>query len=306
MTEEMKIEELLNSYIDGELSVRQRTEVKRMISNDPKLAVRLRELGKCKTLVSALPVAQAPSSIMENIKATLEKKNLIQEKAPVRISDYREVKTRRRIFAAAAMFSLAALLVVVINMLMPTPLGNKENTNQFAADIRLSGKLELRANDLSAVQSVISNAIENSGFPDYKNPQRDSNRRIYTLYCSREGLDKILTDLEGDWDKISSAKLFLDTENFNESVEIASVTPSQISEIVNQKGSDQSIQVARDISVINNVNNILNEKGIPALGGQIDSGMFKVSKPVLVSRKYLSLQQDNGEKTIQLRIILSR
>ena len=31
MKEEMKIEELLNSYVDGELSVRQRTEVKRMI-----------------------------------------------------------------------------------------------------------------------------------------------------------------------------------------------------------------------------------------------------------------------------------
>ena len=48
MTEEMKIEELLNSYIDGELSVRERTEVKRMVSNDPKLAVRLRELRNAK------------------------------------------------------------------------------------------------------------------------------------------------------------------------------------------------------------------------------------------------------------------
>ncbi len=305
MTEEMKIEELLNSYIDGELSVRQRTEVKRMISNDPKLAVRLRELGKCKTLVSALPVAQAPSSIMENIKATLEKKNLIQEKAPVRISDYREVKTRRRIFAAAAMFSLTALLVVVINMLMPTQLGHQDN-KLISADIRLSGKLELKANDLPAVQSLISNAIENSGFPDYKNPQKDANRRIYTLYCSREGLNKILTDLEGDWDQISSAKLLLDTENFGESVEIASVTPSQISEIVNQKDADQSIKVARDISVINNLKNILNERGLPAFGSEINSGLFRVPKPVLVSRNYQSIQQDNGEKTIQLRIILSR
>jgi len=306
MTEEMKTEELLNSYIDGELSVRQRTEVKRMISNDPKLAVRLSELRKCKTLVGALPVAQAPSNIMENIKATLEKKNLIQEKAPVRISDYREVKTSRRIFAAAAMFSLTALLVVVINMLTPSQIGNKEGANQFASDIRLSGKLELQANDLSAVQSLISDAIENSGFPDYKNPQKDANRRIYTLYCSREGINKILTDLEGDWDQISSAKLFLDTENFGESVEIAAVTPSQISEIVNQKGADQSIKVARDISVINNLKNILIERGLPAFGSEINSGLFRVPKPVLVSRNYQSIQQDNGEKTIQLRIILSR
>lgn len=304
MTEEMKIEELLNSYIDGELSVRERTEVKRMISNDPKLAVRLRELAQCKTLVSALSVAQAPSSIMENIKASLEKKNLTSEKT-VRISDYREVKTRRRIFAAAAMFSLTALLVVVINMLMPSQIGNKDDINQFASDIRLSGKLELKANDLPAVQSVISNAIENSGFSDYKNPQRDANRRIYTLYCSREGLNKILTDLEGDWNKISSAKFLLDTDNFGESVEIASVTPSQISEIMNQRDTDRSIQVARDISVVNNMNNILNERGIPAFGSNTNSGILTVSKPIIV-KHYQSLQKDNGEKTIQLRIILSR
>ncbi len=303
MTEEMKTEELLNSYIDGELSVRQRTEVKRMISNDPKLAVRLSELRKCKTLVSALPVVQAPSIIMENIKASLEKKQ-IREKT-VRLSDYREVKTRRKIFAAAAMFSLTALLVVVINMLMPTQLGNKENINQFAADIRLSGRLELKANDLPAVQSLITNAIENSGLHDYKNPLRDANRRIYTLYCGREGLNKILTDLEGDWDKISSAKLFLDTENFNESVEIASVTPSQISEIMNQKGMDRSIQVARDISVINNLNEILKERGIPAFGSHVNSGELKVPKPIIV-KYYPSAQRDNEEKTIQLRIILSR
>ncbi|MBN2591677.1 MAG: hypothetical protein JXA96_17560 [Sedimentisphaerales bacterium] len=305
MTEEMKIEELLNSYIDGELSVRERTEVKRMISNDPNIAVRLRKLQKCKTLVSALPVAQAPSNIVENVRASLEQKNLIQEKAPVRISDYREVKTSRRIFAAAAMFSLTALLVVVINMLMPTQLGN-QNGKLVSANIRLSGKLELKANDLLGVQSVISNAIENSGFPDYKNPQKDSNRRIYTLNCSREGLSKILTDLEGNWDKISSAKLLLDTENFGESVEVASVTPSQISAIVNQVDNDQSIKVARDISFVNNLNDILNDSSIIASGSHVNSDLFRVPQPVLVSRNYSLLQQDNGEKTIQLRIILSR
>ncbi len=304
MTEEMKIEELLNSYIDGELSVRQRTEVNRMISNDPKLALRFRELRKCKTLVSALPVVQAPSNIMENVKARLEQKNLVHEKEPVQISDYREVKTSRRIFAAAAMFSLTALLVVVINMLMPTDIG-KPNGAPYGVVAKISGKLELKANDLLAVQSVISDAIENSGFPDYKDPEKDSNRRIYTLYCSREGLSKILTDLEVNWDKISSAKLSLDTKNFGESVEIASVTPSQISEIMNQKDSEQSIQVARDISVINKLNEILNERGIPVAGSSVNSGNFNIPKPIIV-KHYLSLQQDNGEKTIQLRIILSR
>lgn len=305
MTEEMKIEELLNSYIDGELSVRQRTEVKRMIANDPNIAVRLRKLQKCKTLVNALPVAKAPSHIMENIKASLAQKNLNEEKAPVQISEYREVKVRRRIFAAAAMFSLAALLVFVINMLMPSQIGNKEGGIQTASNFKISGKLELKSNDYKAVDSIISKAIDNSGMAKSATYEKDANRRVYTLSCSRESLDKFLTDLEGNWDQLSSAKLSLDTNNFGEHVTVASVTPSQISAIVNQNNTNQSIKVARDISVINNVNDILNERGISAPGNNANSGIFKIPQPTLV-KNYKSSQQDNGEKTIQLRIVISR
>ena len=221
MTEEMKIEQLLNSYIDGELSVRQRTQVKRIIANNPKLAVRLKELYKCKTLVSALPVVQAPSNIMENVRASLENKNLIQEKEPVQISDYRKVTVSRRVFAAAAMFSLIALLVVVINMLMPTQLGNPGEDTQLAADIKLSGKLELKANDVKAVNSIISEAIKYSGMSKFATSEIDANRRIYTINCSRDSLNKFLSDLEVDWNQISFSKLSLDTRNFGENVEIA-------------------------------------------------------------------------------------
>ena len=299
MTEQMKIEELLNSYIDGELSVRQRTEVNRMISNDPKLAGRLRELRQCKTLVNSLPVTQAPSNIMENVKARLEK-NKVQEKEPVRISEYREVKTSRRIFAAAAMFSLTALLVVVINMLIPNQIGNHEG-HYVSADINLSGRLELQAENLRAMDSVISKAIRNIGLADYANPLVEANQRIYTLNCSKEGLDRILNELEGRWDEISSAKLSLDTKTFGQSVAIASVTPLQISEIVNQDNSDKSIQVAQNISVANSVSDILNNNRLHDSGSEL-----YISRPVLVSENNLPIHPDNGEKTIQLRIILSK
>ena len=115
----------------------------------------------------------------------------------------------------------------------------------------------------------------------------------------------MLTDLGSNWDKISSAKLLLDTDNFGEGVEIASVTPSQISEIVNQKDTGKSMQVARDISVINKVNDVLNERGISSFGSNTNTGILNVPQPIIV-KHYPSLQKDNGEKTIQLRIILSR
>jgi len=77
MTEEMRIEELLNSYIDGELSVRQRTQIKRMAANDPNIEARLKQLQKCRALVSALPAAQAPACIMEMLKHHYKHGNVI-------------------------------------------------------------------------------------------------------------------------------------------------------------------------------------------------------------------------------------
>lgn len=309
MTEEMKIEELLNSYVDGELSVRQRTEVKRMAANDPKIAGRLKQLQKCRILVSALPVTQAPSFIIENVKAALQTTKNSIEKTPVSISDYRTEKTGlflfRRVFAAAAMFSLAAVLVIVISMLTPSHTGGPGIDYSVSSDVRFSGKLELKANNVLAVQHVISKAIENSGYVDSATPVKELNRRVYTLNCSGEGLNKILTELEDNWDKLYAAELFVDTKIFGENVQIDGITPSQISTIVNQKDAEQSIQTAKNISVINSLNELLNDRGITSFRSGVGSDLLRIPQPIIV-KHYLPAQQENDEKTVQLRIILSR
>ncbi|MBN1974160.1 MAG: hypothetical protein JW787_11010 [Sedimentisphaerales bacterium] len=309
MTEEMKIEELLNSYVDGELPVRQRTEVKRMAANDPKIAGRLKQLQKCRTLVSALPVTQAPSFIIENVKAALQTKKNSITKTPVSISDYGTKKTGlflfRRVFAAAAMLTLAAVLVIVINMLTPSDTGGPNNGDSPIAAIRFSGKLELKTNDIPGVHSVISEAIKNSGYAASATPLRELNRRVYTLNCSGEGLNKILTELEDNWDKLYAAELFVDTKIFGENVQIDGITPSQISAIVNQKDAEQSIQTAKNISVINSLNELLNDRGITSFGSGVGSDLLRIPQPVIV-RPYPPAQRENDEKTVQLRIILSR
>ena len=63
--ENQNTEELLNSYIDGELTEREKTEVQRLISHDAQVAQRLRELQKSKMLVSSLPRAKAPAKILD-------------------------------------------------------------------------------------------------------------------------------------------------------------------------------------------------------------------------------------------------
>jgi anti-sigma factor RsiW len=71
MNDNREIEELLNAFIDGESSPREQTEVKRLIDNDPQAAERLKELQKCKSLLSSLPHQQAPSKILTNVMAKI-------------------------------------------------------------------------------------------------------------------------------------------------------------------------------------------------------------------------------------------
>jgi hypothetical protein len=307
MKEELKIEEFLNSFVDGELTIRQRTEVKRMAANDPKIASRLKQLQKCRALVSALPVAKAPSCVMKNIKASLEAKTHVNEKSTVSISEYGQKKTGfflfRRVLAAAAVLTMATVLIAVINMLMPSQIGG--NKPPTADNIRFSGKLELKSNDLYGVQSVISRAMENSGLAGSASSIKEGARYLYTINCSREGLNKFLGELDSNWDKLNSAVLFVDTKVFGESVQVKAIAPSQIAEIVNQSDAERSIKVAKDIAALNSINELLPDESIFISGSEMNSGLFYIPQPVEVKHQPPA-NQDNGKKTVQLRIILSR
>ncbi len=108
------IEELLNSFIDGELTERERTEVQRLISHDAQVAQRLRELQKTQMLVGSLPRAEAPAQIMNGIKASLERDKVSDE--PVWSAERFEKRVgarhllARKVLAAAAMIGLVAIL----------------------------------------------------------------------------------------------------------------------------------------------------------------------------------------------------
>ena len=59
-----KIEELLNSYIDDELSADERSEVQRLVRENHTIAQRLRQLERCKAMVSSLPPAEPPAQVV--------------------------------------------------------------------------------------------------------------------------------------------------------------------------------------------------------------------------------------------------
>ena len=69
------MEDLISGYIDGELSQRQVTEVKRLIRHDEGFAEEYRRLERQKELLGALGVEHAPAEMLEEIKRHLAKRH---------------------------------------------------------------------------------------------------------------------------------------------------------------------------------------------------------------------------------------
>lgn len=209
--ENPNIEELLNSYIDGELTEREKTEVQRLISHDAQVAQRLRELQTSKMLVSSLPRAEAPARILDGVKASLETEILSGERAWNEEPSGGRVGVRhlmvRKFLAAAAMVGLVAILGGVVYTIVAP-----ENIPAVPAAVAFDGRLELKTNAFSMVNTFIDRAIEDKGLSNSISVESQSGKRVYSLTCSQEDLNLLLANLADVWESCNSTTLFVDTK----------------------------------------------------------------------------------------------
>ncbi len=311
MKEEMSIDELLNSFVDGELTTRQETEVRRLIENDPQIARRVQQLQRCKLLMSSLPVAEAPVGMLDDVKASME--TVTQQGRPFAYQKHTETKHLlfRRMAAVAAMIGFVVVLTAVVFTIAPpenAPEGAEGiHVPSFAGPTGFSGKLEFITKELNAVDSFVTRTIEDNGYTDFLSPTQDVNRRIYFISCSKEGLNRLLADLDNIWDKLDSAALHVKTGDLGQEIVVNAVTTKQIADIANQNNTSRSIEVAGDYSVLNGVAKELPGRDIFSAIEDRTSSLMKINKPNL-TEKIIEKPgiQENGEKTIHLTIIVSK
>ncbi|MHC4423222.1 MAG: anti-sigma factor family protein [Planctomycetota bacterium] len=225
MKESPNIDELLNCFIDGELTERHRTEIQRLISHDAQVAGRLRELQKCKALVSSLPRAEAPADMVERVEASLERMSLLGRES----SGFDERKGARhllvrKVLAAAAMIGLVAVLTTLVYTIVVP-----ENV---PPPVAFEGRLELKTGNLVAVDAVITRAIENSDILRQRSPRGRPGKKVYALTCSPEALGLLLADLEKVWKGFDSATLYVETKTRGEPVVVSDVSTEQIVDLV--------------------------------------------------------------------------
>ena len=302
MKDNPNIDELLNGFIDGELSARQVTEVQRLLSHDMEVIERLRELQKCKMLVSSLPSVEAPSGLLDQVRISLERRTLLgHEQEYFESQQGAKHLLFRRVVSAAAMIALVAVLgIVIYSILAPEPFTEKpiavEDSSQPAVvevqqqtpapaiiTAGLNGRLELKTTDPVAVDAFINRVIRDNGLSGRIAVINHAEKGSYDLRCSRQDISSLLADLKSVWPKIESATLFIETEQPDTLVVVNRVDTEQIAQIFGQDSLEKSIEVAKDFAVLNNMTDFVPGKEVYAAIDGNKTDLITIPKPVLTS-----------------------
>jgi len=264
------IDELLNSFLDGELPPRQQTEVQRLVARDPQVGRRLRQLQSCKTLISALPRAEAPGEMLEQVKLSLERRALLEEPSVSgRSIAGRWQLMARRFVAAAAMIALLGVLgVVIYQILAPVPgmgvggpvadtaskpltvIGQGGPIPAVVADF--SGRLEIRTGSFVSTSAFVSRAVEENGLSGSVKSEVTGNSRIFRVASTREGINRLLASLSEIWQTFDAATLHVDRPGqYTGAVAVEAVTPEQAIRIVAQGSAQACVETAQGYAAVN-------------------------------------------------------
>jgi len=320
MKEDTNIEELLNAYIDGELTQRQQTEVQRLVSHDPNIAARLRQLAKIKMLVSSLPRFEAPAHIVQELKTALQTGRLSVEQ-PVRAQSYKQEGARqllmRRIVSAAAMIALVGVLAVVVYTIVAPETGPAESTvarrpeagvvketlipavtRNPAVRMDFTGRLELETTDLVAVADFIDRAVEQDGLSEKVAVSSGPDRRVFTLNCGTNAASLFLAQLDAVWDRLESARLLVETDRIGRPVVVNGVTTEQVRRIVAQDGFNQRIETARHFAMLNSIDQRMPGRELLAA---VDASR---PEPILTVKPRLTrpLPEDDGKVNLTIEV----
>ncbi len=311
------IERLLNGYIDGELTVRQQTEVKRLLANDSQVAARLRQLENCRILISAMSIAEAPPEMADDVMARLARRSLLGEE-PAVINE--KAGTRdlflRKLLTAAAMVALMAVLAVVVYTIVAPPAvpeGPSAAKDSRTAEIiqpvqavlaKFNGRLELKTAAFKEMDAFIDRAIAENGFVECTGIERLGDRTTYILTCGHGGLNRLLERLEKNWARLDSAALFVETDLFGQPVVVEAVTTDQIAELAAQAASQDTVRVARDLALLNSLTEQL-RAGAVLVPSEAVPDLIGVARPVMTGRRTVE-KAAVDQPNMELAIVLTR
>ena len=315
MNDNQNIDELLSAFIDDQLSVREQTEVKRLIAHDPEIAKKLNELQKCESLLTSLPHEQAPSQILTNVMAEIRVGKGVEVVRPRRQIIGTIQFFFRRSAAAAALLLLVAGLVFMIYKVVsplpatmqdvakttPSPSADENRTTAVANGVSTSSlpsnpprtdtftaRLELKTKTQDA-RLAIQKLLEENFASDFVILPSQADKSVYVLNISGEKIAAMQADLENLWNEFASAALLVETGKSGQIIAIDKITATQLVDIASQQNLERQLKAASYFSIVNNIHGLTPESRLAAAGS--------ISKPNDIPKPVLA--KDEQTKTPQ-------
>jgi len=305
-----KIDELLSGFIDGELTERQCTEVKRLVAHDRTIAKRLQQLEKTKNLLASLPRQHAPTELLGDVKNLLERRMLLNTQTR---QDAEKAGARglllRRVVAVAAMIGLIAVLGVVIYTIVgpvkvpskPSALAELQKPKHPISDQphvvapQVSPQqdtlyastpavmtLKLKTTQPIATNASVFRAIYDNGLLDCSIIDRQTGMTAYQLNCGMESVRLLVADLAAIWDRLDHTSLTVGTKVISQPIIVENVSLRQLTEIINQPDVLSRTRIAGNFATLNRITQSLPAaETLAAIRGR-EYNSFVV-KPVLTS-----------------------
>jgi hypothetical protein len=326
-----KIEELLNSYLDGELSSQDRDQVQRLIGQDKTIARRLRQLERCRMLVSSLPPAEPPAELVSGIKELLRSRSA-GAKGPEHIERRRgrQHLLARHVLAAAVIIGLLGLMGAVVYKIVapgaaarpivavkpaptikPEVLPVETKTAVAAAEDKTGVclySLQLQTADFVAVDAFVNKLLDESSWLSYEVARDGRSQSVYRVLCSRAGLETLVSDLSAVWSKFDSATFVVHTDDVGKYVAVEQVRPEQIADIVKQDALDGRVKVAKDFAVLNTVEQASPQGRMLALVDHAYPELTAIPRPVLTSgeKRVAAVPENPSDRVrVDLNIVVS-
>jgi len=318
---DQEIEELLNAYVDGELSQRQYNEVQRLIAHEPEISARIRLMQNTRNLVRSLPFQKAPDGIVEDVRLTLERKNLLD-------SDHVDYEQQalgkrhllmRKLLSAAAVLVLAAILgAVVVSIVSPDDFTNssqiadkwkipedqidlenikfghsantvvyKDNTSKPTDDSvadDLIATLVVHTDDLAAAQAFLMSSLDELAIKTPL-PQKPDAVGQFNITCSQQQLAMLAQNLNTVWNMFSSPTLHLKDQNTGVEQKIDFVTAGQVQTVLLEPGNSEKFKKALDFASLNRLAKKSPGRDVESAIDNITKNLLTIPKPVLTSRQ---------------------
>lgn len=264
--EQLEKSELLGSYIDGQLSPRQSTELKRLLNHDPQLRQELESLERQKQLLQTLPIETAPPELAGDIKATLERRFILHHSTRHLVSAGQWGLRLRRIAAIAALVlvPLLALSLVVYTILKPTALEPGAFPASDSPVISANNEFQVSESDFAdnytpvlqfhtrqpiAAADFIEKKIHTLGLMNFTVGQRESDRASFKITCSRQYLTGLIGQMQELWPLCDKADYALLNKGGSQPVvQVGRIELPQMLEMLQLNDVSDAVQLASAIS----------------------------------------------------------